>query len=67
MALEKNYSISGEFLEKKLSKKFTKQLSAISEKMAAEKLLSTMGSKHNIPRRHIAILEIREETAKGEK
>jgi len=50
----------GVFVKKGEEKKFRKELEAASEKLAVEKVLSLMGSEHNVKRRFIKISEIKE-------
>ena len=57
---EKNFEIFGKFKAKGEEKKFTKQLTALNENRAAEKVMNLMGSKHGLKRRHIIINEIKE-------
>ncbi len=60
MAESKNFEISGKFIEKNIEKKFTKEISALNEKFAIEKLVSQFGSRHKIARRNISIKEVKE-------
>lgn len=60
MEKEKNFEISGDFLEKNCKKIFVKKISAVNQNFAAEKILSILGSKHGIRRRNIFLKEIKE-------
>lgn len=56
----KDFELSGEYFEKNDWKKFSRVVSALSEKNAKEKLLSLFGSEHKIARRQIKINEVKE-------
>jgi large subunit ribosomal protein LX len=56
----KNYEIQGKFKTKGKENKFSKKLSALNDKLAKEKVMNLMGSKHKLKRRQITINEIQE-------
>ena len=60
MKKEKIFEVQGKFKQKNENKKFTKKVSAISEKMALEKTMALLGSHHKLKRRNIFIEEIKE-------
>ena len=62
---KKTFEITGEFLEKKQAKKFSKQVGAQNENTAREKLLAEFGSKHGLKRRHVKISTVKEVSENG--
>ncbi len=58
---EKNFTITGTYKEKGNEKKFTKQMTAVNENYATEKIMSEIGSKHKIKRNKIQITEVKAE------
>ena len=57
MAGDKNFEVTGTYLEAKNIKKFTKNVEAFNEKHAMEKTMSLIGSKHKTKRKNIKITE----------
>ena len=55
---EKNFVVKGTMKQKNSDQKFTKEIKAVNEGFAKEKALSLMGSKHNVKRNLIKILEV---------
>ena len=67
-AMERNakrFEVSGKFVQKGKEKKFSMEVSAVSENDAAEKVLALFGSRNRLKRRNIAIGELKE--VRGEK
>ncbi|HLC92160.1 MAG TPA: 50S ribosomal protein L18Ae [archaeon] len=58
--VEKVFTIAGTYAEKSGEKKFTKEMSAINQNFAREKVLSQIGSKHGVLRNAIKIASITE-------
>lgn len=56
---EKEYEIIGEYKINKQNKKYTKNIKAINENMAKEKIYTEIGAKQKIKRRDITIKEIK--------
>jgi len=54
------FEATGVFVKNREEKKFRKEVETASESLAAEKVLSLMGSEHNVKRRFIKISEIKE-------
>jgi len=58
--MKKVYRIRGWFKQGLWKQVFTKELVALSERQAIERLLSDVGSKHKVKRNMVRIEEIRE-------
>lgn len=56
----KSFELIGEYFEKSNWKKFSRTITAQSEKLAKEKILCLFGSEHKIPRRRIKVNEVKE-------
>jgi large subunit ribosomal protein LX len=54
------FRIKGEYRAKNKKIPFTKEVKALKEAHAIEKLLSLIGSKHRVPRKFITITEIKQ-------
>ena len=54
------FEVKGSFGKKGAEMAFSKEVGANSESLAREKILSLMGSEHNVKRRLIQISEIKE-------
>lgn len=57
---EKIFIISGNYMEKQVMKTFEKEVKAVNENFAKEKILSNIGSKHKINRYRITIENVLE-------
>ena len=57
---DKTFTVSGTFKEKNEQKKFTKEMHAVNENFAREKVFSQIGSKHGIARNGIKIISVAE-------
>lgn len=56
----KTFTVTGSFIDIKETKKFSKEIKAINERNAEEKIMSIFGSKHGAKRRKITITEVKE-------
>ena len=54
------FRIKGEYRAKNKKIPFTKEVKALKEAHAIEKILSLIGSKHRVPRKFIKITEIKQ-------
>lgn len=57
---EKTFWIDGTYREKNADKKFGKEIKAVNEAYAREKVLSQIGSKHKVGRHGIKIGAVKE-------
>ena len=57
---DKTYTIKGTYKERSEDKKFTKEIKAVNEGYAREKLLSQIGSKHRVNRHGVKIASVQE-------
>ncbi|MDF2954582.1 MAG: Ribosomal protein L20A [Candidatus Alkanophagales archaeon MCA70_species_2] len=60
------YLVEGEFRASKKWQKFRKEVESLSEKLAIEKVLSIMGSKHRLKRNMIRIKSVVQQGSDGE-
>lgn len=60
MSNAKTFRIKGKFTKKGREQIFSKEISALNEKLAWDKVYSLIGSNHKVKRNHIKILEVNE-------